>query len=364
MKKTRLAAVVALLYATSSFAQSSVTLFGVIDEGVAYVDNIKGSSITKTANGIRWPTYWGMKGREDLGGGWYAEFNLQSTFNINTGATPTSGVLFGRTAQVGIGNARYGQVSVGRQIDFMNDFLYLTSPQEEYLTTYSLAPASLDRLGGGQLNNTIKYRSGLGGGLTFGAMYALPNADSATSANGSGRSFEIRYIGDSLKALAVYTEVQNLSVTPASSMGSTSFLGYELAFGSSTAVQLRSLSVTAAGLSYTIDRLTGVFSYTNVHMNTGRASGSLQTVTLGAVYRFTPAFEFEGGAIASRLGSSRWNQLVGTLDYFLSKGTDIYVAGDWERVSGPGQFAELNASGGPSSTTSQAIVQVGIKHYF
>ncbi|WP_250502113.1 porin [Caballeronia sp. AZ7_KS35] len=371
MKKRKLSLSIALIVAvtgcvSNARAQSSATLFGVLDEGIAYTSNIKGESAVKTANGIRWPTYWGVKGREDLGGGWNAIFNLQSAFNINTGAMATSDVLFGRLAQVGLASNRYGQVTFGRQGDFMNDFLYLVPEAEQFLTTYSMAPGGLDRMAGGQLSNSVKYRSGIGPGLTFGAMYAFPSTatGSGAASNGYGRSFEVRYINPVVDAIAVYSQISGLSVTPASSIGTTSFLGYRLAFGASTPVQLRSLSVAALGISYVIGAATAVATYTDVHMDSGRESGSLQTLTLGGTYHFSRAFLFEGGASASRLGQSRWNQIVGTFDYFFSKVTDVYLAADWERARGAGQTAELNQSGGPSTTNSQAIVQVGIKHYF
>ncbi|WP_250519167.1 porin [Caballeronia sp. ATUFL_M1_KS5A] len=365
MKKRLLVFTIAAISSISAaHAQSSVTLFGVIDEGIAYTTNIKGDSAVKMANGIRWPTYWGLKGREDLGGGWNAIFNLQSAYNINTGAMATSGVLFGRVAQVGLASKRYGQVTIGRQGEFMNDFLYLVPESDQYLTTYSMAPGGLDRMAGGQLSNSIKYRSGPGPGFTFGVMYAFPTTGTGTAVNGYGRSFELRYITPVVDAIAVYTQISGLSVTPASAMGTSLFLGYQLGFGSTTAVPLKSLSVAALGISYIFGPATAVVTYTNVHMESARDSGSLQTLTLGGVYHFTPAFEFEGAVSSSRLSSSRWYQLVGTLDYFLSKRTDVYLAADLERTSGAGQTAELFQSGGPSSTSSQAIIQLGLKHYF
>ncbi|ABE36791.1 gram-negative porin family protein [Paraburkholderia xenovorans LB400] len=365
MKKAFFALYIVLLtYASSSVAQSSVTLFGILDEGVSYTNNIKGSSSTKTASGIKWPTYWGIKGQEDLGGGWDAVFNLQDQFDINSGAMGYGGLLFGRLAIVGLANKDYGQVTLGRQSDFMNDFLYLVSDREQYLTLYSLAPGNLDRIGGGQLNNSIKYRYGLGTGISLGAMYAFSNSGTGTAANGTARSFELRYTNQSVRALAVYTDIHGVSVAPASSIGSSSFLGYQLGLGASTVVPLNSLSIAALGMSYTYQKLTGMVTYTNVHMDSVRESGALQTLTLGGIYRFTPAFLLEAGASTSRLSSSRWNQLVATLDYYLSKGTDIYLTADYEHASGHGQTAELYMSGGPSSTGSQAIVRVGVKHYF
>lgn len=364
-KSVSLACIAVLAHASSTLAaEPSVTLFGVLDDGIAYTSNIKEQGTARMANGIRWPSYWGIKGTEDLGGGWHATVNLQSAFNANTGAMATSGVLFGRVATAGIAHRDLGQVTLGRQGEFMNDFLYLVPEREQYLTTYAMAPGGLDRMAGGQLSHSIKYRSAPAAGLSFGAMYAFANTESGTAPNGIGRSVEVRYTTPAVKALAVYTHIDGVNVAPASSFGSTSFLGYRLDFGATTPVAVNDLRIAAAGVSGVYGRATGIATYSDIYMASALRSGTMRTLTFGALYRFSRAFVFEGSIGTSRLDASRWHQWGGTLDYFLSPATDIYLLANMERATGEGQTAQLFMSGGPSSGATQRIVQLGIKHYF
>src|ERR1700710_1413700 len=73
-----------LFEAGEGHAQTSVTLYGVIDTGVGSVKTSAGGRwgfIDSTLQGTRW----GMKGTEDLGGGLSAIFDLESGFDIGTG---------------------------------------------------------------------------------------------------------------------------------------------------------------------------------------------------------------------------------------------------------------------------------------
>ena len=85
-----LAAIVstATLYSVSAAAQSSVTLFGVVDEGVRYTTHAdpQGDSRVQLANGAS-ESLWGFKGAEDIGGGTKVVFQLENRFFPNSGAT-------------------------------------------------------------------------------------------------------------------------------------------------------------------------------------------------------------------------------------------------------------------------------------
>ncbi|MBK5123785.1 porin [Burkholderia sp. R-69980] len=98
------------LVSVPAHAQSSVTLYGSIDEGVGYVTNEKGHSATVTGP-ISVPDQFGFKGGEDLGGGLKAIFQLENGFFSNTGALATSGVLFSRKAFVGLSDDTWGTLT-------------------------------------------------------------------------------------------------------------------------------------------------------------------------------------------------------------------------------------------------------------
>src|ERR1700690_2498867 len=98
MKKTASLALTVVLLGTVSgvYAQSSVTLYGTIDEAVAYYNNTGHGSVFQMQGGNLDSNKWGLKGTEDLGGGLKTVFNLENGFDINTGALQNGGSEFGR----------------------------------------------------------------------------------------------------------------------------------------------------------------------------------------------------------------------------------------------------------------------------
>lgn len=85
MKKTLVAVAVALAASASVHAQNSVTLYGSVDAGVNYVSG-QDAAKTRLASGIMEGSRWGLKGNEDLGGGYRTIFTLESRFEADTGA--------------------------------------------------------------------------------------------------------------------------------------------------------------------------------------------------------------------------------------------------------------------------------------
>jgi hypothetical protein len=91
MKKNRIAtaAFTALtsliaLAASPAFAQSSVTLYGVLDEGIDYTNNAGHGAVWEMVSGYAQGSRWGMKGSEDLGGGLKAVFQLENGFDVSS----------------------------------------------------------------------------------------------------------------------------------------------------------------------------------------------------------------------------------------------------------------------------------------
>lgn len=87
MKKMGLAALaIGTLASAPAFAQSSVTLYGIVDTGVEYFTHATpaGGSMARmpVVGGGDMPSRWGIKGTEDLGGGLKAVFALESGFSL------------------------------------------------------------------------------------------------------------------------------------------------------------------------------------------------------------------------------------------------------------------------------------------
>ncbi|MDD2658040.1 MAG: porin, partial [Candidatus Pacebacteria bacterium] len=120
--KKNLIALAVLAASGASMAQSTVTLYGIVDvlvgsKTIENKNNVVAPSLTQTqmdtgtVNGTRW----GLRGSEDLGGGLKAVFDLQSGFDLSTGASQQGGSLFGRQAFVGF-QGGFGTIKFGRVI--------------------------------------------------------------------------------------------------------------------------------------------------------------------------------------------------------------------------------------------------------
>lgn len=110
--KFKLAAIALALAAPAAFAQSSVTLYGIVDlDGQFLSGHAKQVLVT---SGGQSGSRLGFKGTEDLGSGNYFDFVLESGINLDTGSSAQGGQLFGRQA-FGALRTPYGILSAGRQ---------------------------------------------------------------------------------------------------------------------------------------------------------------------------------------------------------------------------------------------------------
>jgi predicted porin len=128
--KLKLSSIAALaMFATAAHAQSSVTLYGVLDSGLLYQSTSAASFQPHAANlghvyqlkdGGIYASYWGLKGSEDIGGGYKINFKLQGSFNTTNGKfglsdTPGTTAMFNQYATVGA-SGPFGSIDAGRQI--------------------------------------------------------------------------------------------------------------------------------------------------------------------------------------------------------------------------------------------------------
>ncbi|CAD5372581.1 Porin [Rubrivivax sp. A210] len=82
------------LAATTCAAQSSVTIYGILDGGVTRVSGLKGGSVKALSSGIMDGSRLGFRGNEDLGGGYRAIFTMEHRFEMDNGTVsnrPASG---------------------------------------------------------------------------------------------------------------------------------------------------------------------------------------------------------------------------------------------------------------------------------
>ncbi len=95
MKKLSLVATAVLgLISTTAMAQSTVTVYGIVDGGYNYVSGLRQGSVSTIASGIMDGSRFGLRGNEDIGGGYRAIFTLENRLELDTGAVsnrPNSG---------------------------------------------------------------------------------------------------------------------------------------------------------------------------------------------------------------------------------------------------------------------------------
>jgi predicted porin len=169
VKKSLLALAVLASFASAASAQSSVTVYGLVDAGITAERGSTDGSITKLATGVQQGSRLGFKGTEDLGNGLKANFQLESGFNLDTGTSAQGGQLFGRQAFVGL-SGNFGAVNLGRQYDLLFNALDEIDPFNTGLTG---ASTNLMSPGNVRTNNSITYSTpniqGFTGNLLYGA---------------------------------------------------------------------------------------------------------------------------------------------------------------------------------------------------
>ena len=389
MKKSLIALATSATFAVPVFAQSSVTLYGVVDEGFNYTNNVGGKHDYELQSGYAQGSRWGLKGAEDLGGATKAIFQLENGFNLNNGRLGQGGLLFGRQAYVGVSNATFGTVTLGRQYDSVVDYLAQTTANGNWAGYLFSHPFDNDNTDNSfRVNNTVKYASPDFAGLQFGGTYSFSNATGF--ANNRQFSLGAQYANGGLVVAAAYLNADNPGQSSGGAITSTD--------ANFVAERLR---IFGGGINYTFGPATVGFVYTNTNIknpsaNAGYlsstetiqpvtgplAGGKLNTLKyqnfeLNGKYQITPAF-FVGAQYVYTL--ENYDATTGSVkpkihsvglmaDYNLSKRTDIYFQGAYQKVAGSQTGSSLDQAYVPgaadlSSNSKQLVVRAAIRHKF
>jgi predicted porin len=375
--------------AGAAHAQSSVTLYGVIDEAVAYVNHANGNNrLVGLSAGNLSGDRWGLKGSEDLGGGLKAIFQLENGFNVNTGALGQGGRQFGRQAFVGLTSDKLGTVTLGRQYDPLVDMVQGITG-DNYWASIVGTPGDVDNYdNSSRVNNGVKYVSPNYAGLQFEGMYGFSNG-AGTTGQGQTWSGAVAYNNGPLGLAAGYYYTSNpsagRSATTWNSPSSDSIFDSAINGGYASA---HSIAIARAAAQYAIGPVTLGGSYSNVKYRPDgfSAFSSTETYNIGSAfanYQLTPAFLIGLGYTyekASGDTGAHYNQVGIGADYTISKRTDFYALGAYQKASGTQATFTTNAAGqtvrvnqqaqasigsfGFNGTSSQEMVLVGIRHKF
>lgn len=366
-----------------SHAQSTVTLYGLIDVGILFNNNSAGAKQYVMSSGNQQGSRWGLRVVEDLGSGLSTVAVLENGFSTATGTLLQGGDEFGRQAYVGISSSNYGTLTFGRQYDSVLDYVSQFASSWQFATAYGGHPGDLDNMLSNRVNNAIKFRSALYSGFSFDALYSLGGKAGQFNRN-QIYSVGAGYTNGPVALGVGYVNAQDpnysywgnnaLSSTTGTNMGgSLVFSGYASA---------KTQQNLALGGSYAIGLVTVAAQYTNVQFNkigsepglpaTG-ASGSAKfnTAELNIRYLITPAL-LVGLSYALTKGydvnHSTYQQSNVGIDYFLSKRTDLYLVGIYQHASGvdsTGKTARANIELlSPSSNSNQLAALAGIRFKF
>jgi GBP family porin len=391
MKKTLLIALLTGIFSAAADAQTSVTLYGLIDTGLTYVSNQKvagsnpttGHSNFLETNASIVPDRWGLRGSEDLGGGLKAIFTLENGFTLTNGALGQHGLIFGRQAFVGLSSNEFGTVTLGRQYDSMVDFLApLSGAGGANGGVFFAHPYDNDNLQNTmRINNAVKFASRDYDGWKFGSLYGFSNAAGGFS-NNRAYSFGTSYNNGPLRFAASYLQINNGGSLTNLTGATDSYVTNGLLTGSDSTFSAGQQRTFGAGLNYTFGPATAGFVFTETKLenatsinNTnsaaiglGNASLRFDNYEINGRYSLTPtltligSYTYTDGSYSLAGGSSpKWNQANLLLNYALSQRTSLYVEGQYQHVSGGGHVFTADINGlAPSANDKQVAVTVGL----
>jgi predicted porin len=368
MKKSLLALAALTAFAGVASAQSSVTLFGVIDTGLRNVKESSGSLKTLSTDGAG-SSRLGVRGVEDLGGGLRAGFWLEGSVNVDVGggqktaATGTVGSVAGgqdwqRRATVSLLGG-FGELRLGR--DYTPDFWNHTVFDPFGTNGVGSSVNVFDASGSGattvvRANNTIGYF--LPGGL--GGMYGQVMLAAGEGAVGNKHlAFRFGYAAGPVNVAVAYGKTGAVeSCAPPTC---------------ATAVAKVDWKRLNLGASYNLGFMTLMGQYIMSDTSGGAADGrELNNILLGAnvplgsgVFKVSYVKADGDGKTAAEKARDATQIALG-YQYSLSKRTLVY--GHYSRVSNK-SGANFTASGtGPTAAHAAGKgstgYEFGINHSF
>ncbi|WP_250467744.1 porin [Caballeronia sp. GAFFF2] len=363
---------------TAAHAQSSVTLFGVIDSGLNYTNNAGGHSGFQMVSGDANASRWGVRGSEDLGGGLKAIFKLENGFNAFTGTLGQGGREFGRQAYVGLSSDKLGTLTLGRQYDAMLDMWSPFAAAGWSIGDLSAHPFDNDNADWDyRTNNSVKYVSPSYRGLQAEAMYGFSN-EAGGFENNRSYSAGLTYTMGGLSAAVAYVRTDNPGTTTGGAVGYDNLFVAASQRNLGAAVRWTFANNANIALAYSHVLVEDPLSSAYVS-NPGTQnwrSWRFDNFEVNGQYFFTPAlsaaasYTYTTSSFKTATGSNSpdWHQVALMVDYALSKRTSAYVQGAWQHANGNTgtgfDQAQIVGSAGESSSGNQMVYRVGLMHRF
>lgn len=363
---TKIAGLVAtvILTTTPAHAQNGVTLYGVVDTGVAFVNGVgtNRSSVAFMPNlSGTVPSRWGLRGTEDLGAGNKALFWLESGFAPDSGVANQGGRIFGRQALVGI-SGQWGQVAIGRQYTM----LFWAMAEPDMLGPNIFGSGSFDTyLPNARADNALSYK-GTFGGVTIGATYSFgrDSVNAGPSPAGTNCAGESAADKSACREWSVLLKYDTSSWSVGAAYDSQR--GGSGAFGGLTRSELKDDRLSINGYFMLGQaKIGGGWLRRN---NEGSPTPISDLYYLGTSFPITPAFSVDAEGFHQRFHDSAnkaW-MFAARGTYAFSRRTSVYATAGY--IDNRGNLT-LSVNAGQAGTNTNAGgnqlgAMVGMKHIF
>lgn len=336
MKKSRKFLLGAVTLAAVQAASAQANLYGVVDASLRYQSNTNTStsSLNSLTPGAYGASRWGVRGREDLGGGLYANFQLEQGFNPDTGTAVDATRQFNRHAWVGIGG-EWGRVSAGRQYTLVHEVLGMNMYDVLGVGGYDETAWFVGSQYTLRNDNSLKYRHTING-AEVGLTYALSEQQGVS---GSFGAMAMVPFGALSLGLANQTDKAAVGKRTTNLVA----LKYKLGMGTT----LHGYAMYTKDQRAGADRKDRLYSVGAIHPLSDKI-----TVT-GVFYRNLTETPATGARSVVAIRAQ----------YALSKRTELYFETDRSKVSGV-TLSAFNAAGKLGSDSTRSTFSVGMKHTF
>ncbi len=365
MKKILIATTAAILASTAA-AQSSVTMFGIVDMGVTHA---KGSLSKRTmlSNGGNQSSRIGFRGTENLGGGLAASFWLEAQLNDDGTGSPTNtnnqasggalaglgggqGLVFNRRSTVSL-TGGWGEVRLGRDIvgTFANivmadPFGYVGVGTTILGARAIPATQTVVQVRG---SNMIGYYTPSGLGGLYGSIqrYMGENQQNGAATEDDGNGWVVR-LGYAAGPLNVAVGNNRINLTNAAGLD----------------VDVNSSNI-AATYSFGVARLVGVYQWDkqkNVSKGSGGTIGVVVPAGVGEFKGTYSRYTVDNNAVAAQ--DPRASKIALGYVHNLSKRTVLYTT--VARLKNAGGSALSLAGTTTAANTSATGFDIGMRHSF
>ena len=339
MKKSLIALAV-LAASGASFAQSSVSIYGLVDVSLAHIKSDQGNastSSTQMLSGAVSSSVWGFKGSEDLGGGLKANFKLEQGFDVSNGTQAVAGSAFSREAWVGFSGG-FGEVKLGKVSSAYNDIEGVAAPVFGSGTVGPMGIAfQSDIQENARPTNTIYYSTPTFSGFTGSVSYSLDEN------NGTTGGTTVKSLGGSYAAGPLYVG-----------------LGYQTQKAYNSATAPLEVKLTQLNVTYDLTAVKLIAALGHV-ANSNGVDGKANEWLIGVDVPVSSALTLSTGYSRSKTdgtvdGADDFKQTAFSVGaaYTLSKRTLVYAAVSHDKVTDQPGIDDI--------TTNKYAV--GVKHSF